>query len=86
MEYKLSRKNAEKKWWVYGNMRENQWGNQQASFKVSALKELITLAENEGSEWVNLSVFEKKDTKDKDTTATFEAAGDSTEIDDSLPY
>lgn len=57
MDYKLSRKNAEGKWWQYGNIKENQWGNNQASFKVSALKDLIELAEKEGKEWVNLSLF-----------------------------
>ena len=60
MNYNLSRKNAAGKSWCYGRITVNKWGNPQASFKVSALKDLIELAEKEGKEWVNLSLFENK--------------------------
>lgn len=60
MNYNLSRKNEAGKYWTYGRIKKNQWGNSQASFKVSDLKELIRLAEKEGKEWVNLSLFENK--------------------------
>jgi len=58
MNYKLSRKNKDGKWWTYGGIKKNQWDNLQASFKLSSLKELVELAEGEGKEWVNLSMFE----------------------------
>lgn len=60
MDYNLSRKNKEGKWWTYGRVRYNKWGNLRASFKVSSLKELVALAESEQAEWVDLSMFENK--------------------------
>lgn len=56
MNYKLSCKNKNGKYWQYGTIKKNQFGNNQASFKVSALKELIELAGDK--EWVNLSLFD----------------------------
>lgn len=60
MKYRLSRKNSEGKWWTYGDFALNKFGNYSASFKVSALQELIELAKAEGKDWVNLSAFEDK--------------------------
>lgn len=65
MNYNLSRKNAAGKWWTYGTIKPNQYNNNQASFKVNALKDLIELAEKEGKEWVNLSLFENKGVGEK---------------------
>lgn len=58
MDFKLSKKNKEGKWYTYGYISTNQWGNNQASFKLTSLKGLVALAESEGKEWVNLSLFE----------------------------
>lgn len=86
MNKKLSRKNAQGKWWTYGNIKINQWGNEQASFKVSSLQELIQLAESEGKEWVNLSLFddEQKDKQQvgsaKNTQTTYE------DLNDDIPF
>jgi hypothetical protein len=56
MDYKLSTKNKNGKWWTYGIIKTSPKGHNQASFKVSALKELIELAGDK--EWVNLSLFD----------------------------
>lgn len=54
MNYKLSTK-VNGKWWTFGNIKINQWGNLQASFKnTEQLKKLIL----EGGEWINFSLFE----------------------------
>lgn len=60
MNYKLSKRNPNKenKFWTYGNFKKNKWGNYQASFKVSALQELIDQADGE---WVNLSAFAEEE-------------------------
>lgn len=58
MNFKLSRKNAEQKWWTYGSFKKNQWDNYQASFKISNLEEAIDLAKQKGDEWINFSAFE----------------------------
>lgn len=60
MDYKLSMKNAEGKWWSYGTFKKNQYDKLQASFKLSALEELVALAKSQGKEWVNLAAFENE--------------------------
>lgn len=84
MDYKLSRKNKEGKWHIYGNVKTNQWGNNQASFKVSALEELIELAKSENKEWVNLSLFENKEKQEQE--APTEARAYVAELDDDIPF
>ena len=90
MNFKLSRKNAEGKWWTYGNLKENQWGNNQASFKVSSLKELIALAEAESKEWVNLRTFPYEAKPDAAVEAHTEAKGNAyvaePDLDDVVPF
>ena len=56
----LDRKNAQGKWWTYGQIKKNQWDNLQASFKIVNLEEAIALAKAEGKEYLNLSAFENK--------------------------
>ena len=87
MNYNLSRKNEAGKWWSYGSIRKNKWGNNQASFKVVELKNLIELAEKEGKEWVNLSLFENKGDGGKPTApASNTAPKDDFNIDDEIPF
>ena len=87
MDYKLSRKNKEGKWWVFGSIEKNQWDNNQASFKVSALEELIELAKSESKEWVNLSLFENKEKPSQAQEAHTQAKGNAyvEPLDDSIP-
>lgn len=65
MDYKLSTKNTEGKWHTFGTFKKNQYDKLQASFKLSALEELVALAKSQGKEWVNLAAFEN----DKKPTA-----------------
>lgn len=59
MKKNLSLKNKEGKWWSYGSIAQNKFGNEQASFKVTPeLKDLFGKAEV-GS-WINFSIFEAK--------------------------
>lgn len=54
MDYKVSKKRGEK-FWQFGTIKKNQWGNLQLSMKnTKELKELV----NSGEEWLNFSLFE----------------------------
>lgn len=77
MNYKLSRKKPDTgKWWTYGSLKNNQWGNLQASFKKSALQELIDTTEGD---WINLSAFE--DTGEKKEFKPVERKADTLDRD-----
>lgn len=86
MNYKLSRKNKEGKWWSYGSVKVNQYGNQQASFKITSLEELIALSKEEGKEWVNLSMFEDKEKAISQHSIDKGNAYVSEELDDEIPF
>ena len=58
VDKKLSMKKADGKWWTYGSLKTNQWGNEQVSFKLSSLEELMSEAKAQNKEWVNLSLFD----------------------------
>lgn len=62
-EYKLSAKRADTgKWWTYGLIKKNQYGNMQAGFRVTPeLKALISA--NDGK-WINFSLFEAEAKKE----------------------
>lgn len=56
MNYKVSAK-RNGKWWTFGNIKINQYGNPQLSFKnTPELKELV----NSDAQWLNFSMFEDK--------------------------
>jgi hypothetical protein len=91
MNYKLSTKNSEGKWWSYGTFKANQYGKLQASFKLSALKDLVGLAESQGKEWVNLAAFEADKPKEetaqdyaKNSGATY--VDDGNQLEDIIPF
>lgn len=45
------------KWWNFGSIKKNQYGNLQLSFKnTQELKEFV----NKGGDWLNFSLFEDK--------------------------
>ncbi len=83
MNYKLSTKNAEGKWHTFGVFKENQYGKLQASFKLSALKDLVALAESQGKEWVNLAAFEDKP-KEQETAQDYAKSSGATYVDDGI--
>lgn len=66
MDYKLSTKNAIGKWQTYGSIKTNQFGKDQASFRLKDLKELVALAESTGKEWVNLAMFQNNENKQEE--------------------
>lgn len=45
------------KFWTFGNMKTNQWGNLSLGMKVS--DELVELINANRGQWINFSVFEK---------------------------
>lgn len=79
MEAKLSTKLPTGKWWTWGSIKKNQWGNLQASFKVTP--ELVALFQEKQGSWINFSVFEEKqpDTAKADGYAP-------QQLDDDLPF
>lgn len=87
MNYNLSSKNANGKFQTYGRITKNKWDNNQASFKVSALKELIELAESKNSEWVNLSLFDNiPKPADKHTIDKGNGFAPEPNLDDEIPF
>lgn len=86
MEYRLSMKNLQDKWWSYGSLKKNQYGNLQVSFKLTALIELAKVAETQGKEWVNLSCFEVDDKQKKHSVAKANAYVKQEELSDSIPF
>lgn len=89
MDYKLSTKNSAGKWWQYGSIKTNQYGNQQVSFAVSKLKELIELAESQNKTWVNLCMFEDNGDKAQKPSQHTIDKGNAYQVDldeDSIPF
>lgn len=57
MNYKVCKKNAQGKFWGYGSIKLNKWGNPALSFKVTPeLKEIFNSTLD--GQWVNFSLFE----------------------------
>lgn len=57
MNFKVSKKKTDGKWWSWGSIKENQYGNLQLSFKnTPEFKQMI----NESGDWLNFSLFEDK--------------------------
>lgn len=81
-------KKANGKWWSYGRLETNQWGNEQASFKLDALKELVAEAEAQNKQWVNLSVFEREDKPVKQQRAAREnqVTYEQDDFDQQIPF
>ena len=87
MDYKLSTKNKNDKWWTYGSIKTSPKGYNQASFKVSALQELIDLAKSQNKEWVNLSLFDNvPKPADSHTVEKGNAYQPQPNLDDEIPF
>jgi len=68
MRYKLQFKNPEGsqyKWSNIGNIRTNQYGNQQVGLQIARIKECVLAAERDGKSWINLSMFEDPEAENK---------------------
>jgi hypothetical protein len=65
--YKISRKKPDGKWWGWGSLKRNQYGNLQVSFKnTPEFREMIAQA----GEWLNFSCFDANESK----TTSYEKA------------
>jgi hypothetical protein len=81
--YSVKKKNASGKFWSYGNVKRNQYGNLSLGFKVTPeLKAIFNDAED--GQWVNFSLFEEE----KKPTAHDIAKQDgyAPSLDDDLPF
>lgn len=57
MDHKVSAKKPDGKWWTFGSLKTNQYGNLQLSFKnTDDFKAFV----NGSGEWINFSLFEDK--------------------------
>ncbi len=66
MNFNLSKKNSQDKWWTWGSFKKNKWENYQASFKATKeFKEMI--ANLKDDEWINFSGFENDGKFEKKT-------------------
>jgi hypothetical protein len=87
MNYKLSRKNKDNKWWTYGNFKKSeQYGTYSAGFKISDLEAAILEEKNKGNEWINFSAFE--DTPKEDKQKAFDQAKEELvdPLEDDIPF
>lgn len=83
MNFKASAK-VNGKWWTFGSVKKNQWGNLQLSMKnTQQLKDFV----NNGGEWLNFSLFEEEG---KPQTAHNEAKQDAyqaqPDLDSEIPF
>ena len=83
MKYKVSAKRNDK-WWTFGAVKENQYGNLQLSMKnTPELKEHIL----QGGEWLNFSLFEDKPKEvAPETQAKIDALKNSAAEDSEIPF
>jgi hypothetical protein len=57
-EYRVSAKKADGKWWSFGNLKVNSYGNWQIGIKkTDELRELF----KQSGEWINFSIYPKDD-------------------------
>jgi hypothetical protein len=89
MNYKVSKKNASGKFWSYGNIKQNQWGNLTLGFKVTPELKAIFNDAAEGS-WINFSLFEDKPKIESAPTQNYAAASGgefvAEELNDEMPF
>ncbi len=70
-DYKLRAKLNNGKWWTFGSVKKNKYGNLQASFKVTPeLKDFINA--NDGG-WVNFSMLADDREQKKEITPETQA-------------
>lgn len=87
--YKISAKRADNgKWWSYGNIKENQWGNLSLGIRITP--EFLALLEGkEEGQWINFSLFD--DDKNKDNPHNQQKADEcepqgNTDMNDDIPF
>lgn len=72
MEFNVSAK-VNGKWWTFGRIRNNKFGNLDLSFKnTPELKKFV----NEGGEWLNFALFEPREKSGSPQKATPQEAPD----------
>lgn len=80
----VSAKRANGKWFNFGKLKTNQYGNLQLSFKnTPEFKAFV----NGSGEWINFSLFEDKPKEvDVDTEARLKELKESATITDEIPF
>jgi hypothetical protein len=82
--YKVSAKRSTGKWWTFGNLKKNQYGNWSIGIKVTdELKELV--AANDGK-YLNFSLFEEQEKRDVPAEAKAGIAQLNSITDDEIPF
>jgi hypothetical protein len=85
MEYNVSAK-RNGKWWNFGKIKTNQYGNQQLSFKKT--QEFIDFIASSG-DWVSFSLFEAEDKTGRGAVKQKPVAPASSfhdDLSDSIPF
>ena len=84
MKYNLSKKTESGKWFTFGQIRDNKFGNQDCSFKITPeFLDLIEKSKEKG--WLNLSCFEAKDEVPSAKSET-KANNSADVLDDEIPF
>ena len=86
MKYKLSMKNENGKWWIYGNFEKNQYDNLQASFKIENLEKAIEIAKGQGKSWIIFSAFEDDKKSNYKKHDEQKQNGYEPDLDDEVPF
>lgn len=86
MDFKLSKKNENGKWWSWGSVKTNQYGNNQASFKVTEqFKKLVN--DTPTDTWLNFALFENTEKKvDAHNTAKANAYQPQNDLEQTIPF
>lgn len=71
------------KFWSFGNLKVNQYGNWQIGMKAS--EDLQKLIDGANGGWINFSIFEKED-KPAPAQATHAAPVASHAVEDEIPF
>lgn len=86
MNFKVSAK-LNGKWWTFGSVKTNQYGNLSLSFKnTQQLKDFV----NNGGDWLNFSLFD--DASEEQTPHNqakqdgYQPSNAPLDLDDSLPF
>lgn len=86
MDFKLSKKNENGKWWSWGSVKTNQYGNNQASFKVTEqFKKLVN--DTPTDTWLNFALFKNTEKKvDAHNTAKANAYQPQNDLEQTIPF
>jgi len=83
-KYSVKKKNAQGKFWSFGNVKKNQYGNYQLGLKVTTELRALVESSKEG-EWLNFSLFKDEDER-KEPAAVAEGSAAPASDGQEIPF